>query len=103
MENPTQTSWSPVFFDHIQTIGPGIAAMDDDRQSCLLRKGHLVAEDAVLRGGWRVIVVVDETNLAPGDDFGRLRQAGQLIRVLLGYFLRFGGSTSGRGGSTVML
>src|SRR5258708_33017983 len=73
VENPAEAGRSPVFFEHVQTIGPGIAAMNDDGQFCLLGQYHLIAEDAVLRIARRMIVVVVETNLAPRNDFGMLR------------------------------
>src|SRR5258705_5696333 len=103
VQNPAEASWPPVFVDHVQTIGPGIAAVNDDGKLCLLRKGHLIAEDAVLRFARRMIVVVVETDLAPGDDFGMLRQLSQLIQMLLRDFLGFMGMNANGGVNPVML
>ncbi len=65
--------------------------MNDDGQFCFLRERHLVAKDALLHVARRMIIEVVETNLAPRDDFGMLRQPCQLIQMLLRHFLRFMG------------
>src|SRR5258708_33810627 len=88
MQNTTKTSWPPMFLDHGQTIGPGVAAMDDDGQLGLLSERHLIAEDTMLHIARRMIVEIVETNFAPSDDFGMLRQPGQFVQMLLRYFLR---------------
>src|SRR2546421_388212 len=50
-----------------------------------------------------MIVVVVETDLAPSDDFGMLRQPGQLSQMLLRYFLRFVGMNADSGVNPIML
>ena len=77
--------------------------MNDDRQFCTLRKIHLVAEYAVLDFARRMIVVVVETDLAPGDDFRMLGQSGQVIQMLLHYLLRFVGMYADSGVNPIML
>src|SRR5260370_22942800 len=89
MQNTAKASWLPVFFDHIQTIEPGLAAMNDNRQLGLLRERHLVAENAVLHIARRMIIEIIETKLSPGDDLGMLRQPGQFLQMLWRDFLRF--------------
>ena len=77
--------------------------MNDDGKPCLLRKCHLIAEDAVLHIARRMIVVVVETDLAPGDDFGMLRQPGQVSQMLLRYLLRFVGMDADGGVNPIMM
>src|SRR5260370_15348296 len=103
MQNAAEAGWLPVFFDHIQTIGPGIAAMNDNRQLGLLRERHLVAENAVLHIARRMIIEIIETNLPPGDDLGMLRQPGQFLQMLWRDFLRFVRMYTDGGGNPSML
>ncbi len=77
--------------------------MNDDGQFCLLRKGHLIAEDTMLDFAGRMIVEVVEPHLAPGDDFGMLRQASQFLQMLLRDFLRFMRMNPDRGVNPIVL
>ncbi len=92
-----------MFFNHVQAIGPGIAAMNDNGKLGLLRQRHLVAKDAVLHFVWRMIVEVIEPNFSPRDDFGILGQASQFIQMLLRHFLRFMRMNPDRGVNPIVL
>ncbi len=89
MQNAAEAGWPPVFLDHVQAIGPGITAMNDNRQLGLLCKRHLIAKHFLLHIARRMIVVVVKTDLAPGNNFGMLRQPRQFLQMLWRDFLRF--------------
>src|SRR5260370_20189072 len=78
-----------MFFDHVEAIRLGIGAMNNDWKVGLVRQRHLLVENAMLQVARRIIVEVVESDLAPRDDFGMLRQSGQFIQMLLRYFSRF--------------
>src|SRR5437879_3271424 len=104
MQYAAKSSWPPVFFNHIEAVSPGVAAMNDDGQPGLLSESHLVAEDAVLRVARRMIVEIIEANLAPRDDSRMLRQPGQFFQMLLRDFFRFVGMNAhGRVNPIVLL
>ena len=66
----------PDFFDELQAIGPGVAAVDDDGEFCFASESHLLAKDFVLHFARRMIVEIVEADLAPGDYFGMSGERG---------------------------
>ncbi len=94
VQHAFQAAGGPMFADQAQQIVPGIlavvgrTAVNDDRQLGRSRHFHLLEEDALLHVARRVIVKVVEPDLAPGDDFGIVRQALQFVEV--GWLGEFG-------------
>src|SRR5467141_3231817 len=89
MQNAGETTRSPVFFDKVEAVRPSLAAMDDEGQLGLSGERHLFAKDARLYLSRRVIVMIVEADLAPGDDAGTLRECCQPFKMLRSDFFRF--------------
>src|ERR1700745_1324813 len=76
VEDSTQTTGGPLLSEHRQTILPGViaalrrSAVDHDRQLGRARQFHLFKKDKLLYLSRRMIVVVIQSDLAPGDDLG---------------------------------
>ncbi len=67
MEDAAQAGGAPGFVDDLQAIGPGVAAVDDDGELGRAGLVELAPEDLLLHLARRVVVVIVEANLAPGD------------------------------------
>ncbi len=77
--------------------------MNDDGKLRLPRQRHLVAKNAVLHIARRMIVKIIETDFAPSNDFGMLRQPGQLVQMLVRNFLRLVGMNPDGGVNPLVL
>src|SRR6266404_1467354 len=82
MQYSAEAGRAPMFFNHVQAIGPSIAAMNDDGFLRAPRESHLVAENTRLRFARRMIVVIVESDFSPRDDFRMLSQPRQFFQVL---------------------
>ncbi len=80
MENAAESGGTPDFFEELQAIGPGVAAVNDDGEFGFASEHHLLAKDSVLRFAWRMIVEIIETDFAPGDHLGMFCQCGELSK-----------------------
>src|SRR5713101_10182372 len=103
MQNPAEAGRPPMFFKHVQAIGPGVAAMNDDGLLRPARQTHLVPENTRLRFARRMIVVIVESDFAPSNDLRMLSQPCQFFQVLRCDFLRLVGMNADGGVNPVML
>jgi len=83
-----QSCGGPFFFEDLETVVPGVAAVDDDGQLCVAGLSQLAAENWLLDFGRRFFVMIVEAHFAPSDYFGIFRE-GVEVGVIL--FLGFGG------------
>src|SRR5438445_12436081 len=103
MQYSAEAGRAPMFFNHVQAIGPSVAAMNDDGFLRAPRESHLVAENTRLRFARRMIVVIVESDFSPRDDFRMLSQPRQFFQVLRCDFLRLVWMNANRGVNTVLL
>src|SRR5258708_15778897 len=87
MQNPADSGGTPILFEDIEAIGPGVAAMDDYRQLRLGGQLHLIAEHALLHFARRMIVEIVESDFSVSDHARVLRQLRKLLEVRRGKFL----------------
>ena len=92
-----------MFFNHIQAIGPRVAAMNDDGLFCTPRQNHLILENTRLHFARGMIVKIVESDFAPGYDFRMLSQSCQFFQMLRCDFLRFVRVNANRGVNPLML
>ena len=76
---------------------PGIAAVNDDGELGGVGEFHLLAEDTFLEVARGMVVEIIETDFAPGDDFGMLREAGKCVQMGQGDLPSFVGMDADRG------
>jgi hypothetical protein len=88
VEDSSHACGRPFFFEDLEAIVPGVAAVDDDWQLCCTGLLELAAENRLLDFGRRFFIVIVETHFAPSYYFGIFRECVEL-RVVL--FLGFGG------------
>src|ERR1700676_5486003 len=77
MKDATEPGWFPDFFEKIEGVRPGIAAMNDDGKLCGVGQSHLFAEDFLLDLARRMVVEVVKADFAPGDYFWAMRKSFQ--------------------------
>src|SRR6267142_3314695 len=77
--------------------------MNDERLLRAPRQIHLFPENPRLHLARGMIVIIVESDLAPGDDFRKLSEPCQFLQVLRRDFLRLVGMNSNRGENPVML
>src|SRR5262249_694809 len=76
VEDSTQTTGGPLLSEHGQAFVPGViaalrrSAVDHDRQLDRARQFHLFEKDNLLYCSRRMVVVIIQSDLAPGDDLG---------------------------------
>src|ERR1700676_19480 len=87
MQDAAQSRRTPDLFENAETIGPRVAAMNDEGHLCLARQRELLAKNAILNVAGRMIVEIVEPNLAPSDHFRMLRECRKLIEMLRPDFL----------------
>ena len=63
-----------------EAVRPSLAAMNDHRPAGGASQFQLLDEDALLNVARRMVVVVVEADLSPGQKSGMLREAVQLCR-----------------------
>src|SRR5262249_34060262 len=103
VQDPSEAGGAPVLFKHIEAVGPCIAAMDDDGQFGLCSGRQRVAEYFGLYVARRVVVVIVEADLAPGNHFRMLGKASEFIEMRRRHFLRFVGMDANAGVNPVVL
>src|ERR1700730_2716733 len=82
MKDASEPGWFPDFFEKIEGVRPGIAAMNDDGKLCGLGQSHLFAKDFLLDVARRMVVEVIEADFTPGDYFGvmgKFLQCGEMF------------------------
>src|SRR6267142_6928788 len=102
MQNSTEASRPPMFFNYVQAICPRVAAMDDNGLLRPPRQRNLVSENMRLHFARRMIVKIIESDFSPRDDFRMLSQPCQFFQVLRCDFLRFVGMNANRRVNPVM-
>ena len=65
---PPSPDAAPMLLEDRQAIRPGLAAMQDHRQARGPRQLQLFDEHALLNVARRMVVVIVETDLAPGQE-----------------------------------
>ena len=88
MKDSAEAAGAPVLIENRETIVPGVAAVDDDRQLRRARLRELPAKNLLLHVARRMIVVIVEAHLAPADHRGLPRQLVELREMFLGDFIR---------------
>ncbi len=70
------------FFENTQAVGPRIAAVHDEGQLGRAGQFQLLPKDAFLHVTRGMVVIIIETDFAPGNHFGMLRQPGQRLQAV---------------------
>jgi hypothetical protein len=81
MQDAAETGGLPDLVKEGEAVGPGITAVNDDRELGGVSEFHLLAENAFLEVTRGMIVEIVEADFAPGDDFRMLREAGESIEM----------------------
>src|ERR1700756_2293081 len=89
MQHTAKTGGFPAFGQHVETLGPGVAAMNDERELGGAGEFHLIAEGALLNIARRMVVEIVETDFTPGDYLGMQRETGECVEVCRSDFPSF--------------